>query len=173
LTRRVTHDFWFSQWSQSNQSVELRQRQAAKKARRVPAITFVAMQKSASEYIRSNLIAALDVPEISVSVGTVPVDRAIPSALHQLAQGGALCRTHVSGDNVQALADAGLDRMLLHVRDPRQVTISWVHMMQRITTQEFVYASHMYDPPIPETYRRWTFDQQLVWAIENYLPGQL
>jgi hypothetical protein len=66
-------------------------------------------------------------------------------------------RTHASGDNARTLADAGLDRMLLHVRDPRQVTISCVHMMQRITTQEFIYASHMYDPPIPETYRRWTF----------------
>ena len=31
----------------------------------------------------------------------------------------------------------------------------------------------MYDPPIPDTYRSWTFDQQSGWAIENYLPGQL
>ena len=31
----------------------------------------------------------------------------------------------------------------------------------------------MYDPPIPHAYRSWTFDRQLAWAIENYLPGQL
>jgi hypothetical protein len=170
---RDAHDLWLRQWLQSDQSADVRRRQTAAKARHVPPMAFVAMQKSASEYIRANLMSALDVPEISVSIGTVPVDVAIPSALHQLAQGGAFCRTHASSDIALALADAGLDRMLLHVRDPRQVTISWAHMMQRVTTQEAVYAAHLYDPPIPDAYRSWTFDRQLAWAIENYLPGQL
>lgn len=122
---RDAHDLWLRQWLQSDQSADVRRRQTAAKARHVPPMAFVAMQKSASEYIRANLMSALDVPEISVSIGTVPVDVAIPSALHQFAQGGALCRTHASSDIARALADVGLDRMLLHVRDPRQVTLSF------------------------------------------------
>jgi tetratricopeptide (TPR) repeat protein len=170
---RDVHDLWFQHWIESDQTAELRQRQAAAQARGLPPIAFVAMQKSASEYIRANLLEAFDLPEIPVSIGTIPVDRAVPSALRQLARGGALCRSHMSGDNARALADAGLDRLLLHVRDPRQVTVSWVLMMRRITEQEFVYSSAMYDPPVPDVYRSWAFEHQLAWGIENYLPGQL
>jgi hypothetical protein len=168
-----SHDLWFRNWINGGESVQLRYHQQRARERGVPPIAIVAMQKSASEFIMSNLVQALDAPMVPVSIGTIPVDRALPSALRQMAKGGALFRSHMSGDNVQALAQAGLDRMLLHVRDPRQVTVSWTHMMKRISPQEFVYASHMYNPSVPDDFRNWRAEQQLDWAIENYLPGQL
>jgi hypothetical protein len=170
---RDAHEAWFQHWIKSSQSSDLRSRQDAARARGVPPIAMVAMQKSASEYIRANLLQALGLPEIAVGVGTVPRDRAVRPALRQLATGGALCRTHMSGDNAAAMAQAGIARMLLHVRDPRQVTVSWAHMMRRITDHEFIYAAGMYTPAVPDAYRDWSFEEQFAWAVENYLPGQL
>jgi hypothetical protein len=143
------------------------------RGRGIPAIMFVAMMKSASEFIRENLIRALDVPEIELSVGTVPRDQVIPSAVRQLAKGGAIARSHLSANNLPVLAANGVDRLILHVRDPRQVVVSWVHHMRRISDMQFRWAVFHYDPPVPAEFRRWEFRRQLDWAVYNYLPGQL
>jgi hypothetical protein len=170
---RDAHALWFEHFVTSRQGIALRERQDAARRRGVPPVALVTMQKSASEYIRANLLDALDVPEIPVSIGTIPVDRAVPCALAQLARGGALCRSHLSADNAAALAEAGLGRVLLHVRDPRQVTVSWAHMMRRLDNRKFLYAARMYDPFIPDALPGWSLEQQVGWAIENYLPGQV
>jgi hypothetical protein len=133
----------------------------------------VAMLKSASEFIRENLMRALDAPEMYINIGTVPRDKAVPSAVRQLAEGGAVSRSHLSGDNLSALVANGIDRLILHVRDPRQVTISWTHMIRRLSSDEFRYAAYMYDPPLPEEFRNWELQRQLDWAVQNFLPGQL
>ena len=150
-------------------------RRRQKKARRcgVPGILLVSMQKSASEYIRENLMGALDIPEIHISIGTVPRDKIIPSAVRRLAQGGAIARSHMDGADFAALAANGITRMMLEVRDPRQVTVSWTHMMRNLPDVAFRYAAEMYQPGVPGDFREWPLQQQLDWAVNNYLPGQL
>jgi hypothetical protein len=138
-----------------------------------PPILLIAMQKSASEYIRDTLLRALDIPLIYATVGTVPRDRFVPSALRQLALGGALCRTHADAGDVSAIIGAGIDRIVVHVRDPRQVTISWTHMMRRLAPVEFNYSAPMYDPPVPERFPEWPFEQQLAWSFSQYFPEQV
>jgi hypothetical protein len=170
----IAHDLWFARWIASDESAGLRKEQDGARERHMPAIMLVAMQKSASEHIRDALMRILGVPLIYVSVGTVPVDVFLPSALRQLATGGALARSHASaGDNLRMLADAGIDRLILHARDPRQVVVSWAYMMAGLSDVEFRYSATMYDPPVPDDYRSWGIDRQLAWSIEHYLPGQL
>jgi tetratricopeptide (TPR) repeat protein len=170
---RVARDAWFQGWIADPQSADLRRRQDRARRRGVPGIMFVAMMKSASEFIRENLIRALDVPEISVSVGTVPWDEVAPSAVRQLAAGGAIARSHLSANNLAALAANGVDRLILQVRDPRQVIVSWVHHMRRISDLEFRWAALRYDPPLPAEFRQWGLRRQMDWAVHNYMPGQL
>lgn len=170
---QAAHDAWFEKWMESAESDGLRTRQDAARARGVPAIMFVAMLKSASEFIRENLIRALDIPLIDVNIGTVPRDRCLPSAVRQLAKGGAISRAHASGNTLKDLADNGLRRLIVHVRDPRQVTISWLHMMRRLSNAELRYAAYMYDPPVPNAFPGWEWQRQLDWAVENFLPGQI
>jgi hypothetical protein len=67
----------------------------------------------------------------------------------------------------------GTKRLVLHVRDPRQVVVSWVHHVLRISEAEFQWSALMYDPPLPAAFRTWEFQQQIDWALENYMPGQL
>jgi Flp pilus assembly protein TadD len=167
------HEAWFGTWIENAASEDLRRRQGDACGRGIPAILLVAMQKSASEYIRENLRRALDIPEIYISIGTIPCDKVIPSAVRQLAKGGAIARSHMDGTNLATLVANGITRMILEVRDPRQVTISWTHMMRGLTDAEFRYASQMYDPAAPEDFRSWPLQLQLDWAVGNYLPGQI
>lgn len=170
---RLAHDIWFARWIASDAGADLRRQQDARRGPSRPPILIVAMQKSASEYIRDTLLEALDIPLIHPTVGTVPRDRFVPSALRQLALGGALCRTHIDAGDIAAIVDANIGRIVVHVRDPRQVTISWTHMMRRLQPVEFNYSAHMYDPPVPEAYLEWPFEQQLAWSFSNYFPEQV
>jgi hypothetical protein len=170
----VAHDTWFSRWIAGDQTADMRAQQAAAIARGLPPILFIAMQKSASEFIRDSLMSVLEMPLIYASVGTVPADRFIPSALRQLAQGGALCRTHAGGvDDLAIAANAGIDRAVVHLRDPRQVTLSWVQMMRRQSPAGLLYSAPMYNPPVPQDFPGWTFPEQLAWGLAHYLPGQV
>jgi hypothetical protein len=170
---QATRDLWFRRWIEEAESAELRRHQEAACRRQIPGIMFVAMMKSASEFIRENIIRALDVPEIILSIATVPRDRIAPSAVRQLVKGGAIARSHMSADNLPGLIANGVDRLILHVRDPRQVTVSWVHHMARISDAEFRWSALTYDPPVPAKFRDWAFPQQLDWAVRNYMPGQV
>jgi hypothetical protein len=108
-----------------------------------------------------------------LTVGTVPRDRVVASAVRQLAQGGGIARSHMSADNLPDLTANGIKRLNLHVRDPRQVVVSWVHHIRRMSDAEFHWSALRYDPPIPAEFRRWHLLRQLDWAVYNYLPGQL
>jgi hypothetical protein len=63
--------------------------------------------------------------------------------------------------------------MVLHVRDPRQVTVAWVHHMRRYNDAEFRYFAPKYNPPLPPEFRTWEVPQQVDWAAHNYMPGKL
>jgi hypothetical protein len=164
---------WFQGWIEDAESDEPRRRQDAASRRHIPAIMFVAMMKSASEFIRENIIRALNIPELGLSIGTVPHDKVMPSAVRQLAKGGAIARSHLSADTLPALIANGVERLILHVRDPRQVVVSWVHYMVQTSDAEFRWAAPAYDPPVPWEFRGWSFGEQLDWALRNYMPGQL
>ncbi len=169
----TARELWFRRWIEDAASDDVRRRQEAACRRQIPAIVFVAMMKSASEFIRENIIRALDVPEFGLSIGTIPRDKVMPSAVRQLARGGAIARSHMSADNLPALIANGVERLILHVRDPRQVIVSWVHYMQRVSDAEFRWSASVYDPPVPLELRDWGFKERLDWALRNYLPGQL
>jgi Sulfotransferase domain len=169
----AARELWFRRWIEDAESDGVRRRQEAARCRQIPPVMFVAMMKSASEFIRENIMRVLDIPEIGLSMGTIPRDRVIPSAVRQLVKGGAIARAHISADNLSALMANGVQRLILHVRDPRQVIVSWVHYMAGISDAEFRWSASTYDPPVPVEFRDRGFGQQLDWAVRNYMPGQL
>lgn len=56
------------------------------------------------------------------------------------------------------------NKMVLHIRDPRQVLLSLVHYMNSFHE----YFSDWFD--LPSDYYNLTFEQQLDWGIDNILP---
>ncbi len=152
---------------------ELMRAQQAACERGIPAIALVAMQKSASEYIRDVLLRALDVPLCYPDLGTHPHNLLIPSTLRQMARGGLLARLHLDGapGNLDALQRAGIERVFVHLRDPRQTTLSWVHHINRIPQTQFDQFRNYYLPAVPAELRGWELAVQLQWATEHYFPA--
>jgi hypothetical protein len=170
---QAARELWFRRWIEDAVSYDLRRRQEAACRRQIPAIMFVAMMKSASGFIHDNIMRALDVPEIGLSAGTVPRDKVMPSAVRQLVKGGAIASSHMSADNLPVLIANGVERLMLHFRDPRQVIVSWVHYMTGISDAEYRWSLSIFDPSVPLEFRDWGFQQRLDWAVRNYMPGQL
>lgn len=168
-------DKWFSGFLLEDGSAGIRAQAAAARERQIPGMLFVAMQKSASEYLRDLFVQAFDVPIVYPNVGSIPKDRLAPSVLTFLKSGGAFARLHSDGapENIRSLQEAGFGQVVVHCRDPRQVTLSWLEMMRRISEQEFSYSLTMYHPHVPGDFRSWQPERQADWAIDNYLPGQV
>jgi Flp pilus assembly protein TadD len=154
-------------------SADLMDAQKVACERGVPPIVLVAAQKSASEYIRDVLLRALDVRLCYPDLGTHPRNRLIPTAARQMARGGLLARLHLDGspENLDALRHAGIERVFVHLRDPRQTTLSWVHHLNRIPQAQFDRFRNYYLPAVPAAFRGWQLAVQLQWATEHYFPA--
>lgn len=166
----AAYNDWAAVDLENNSERTLQQNKAA--SRGVPLVFIVAMHKSASEYIELALTTALDCPSLYPSTPTFPKDLLIPALLSRAAQGGIVVRTHTGGspDNIEMLRKEGIQRLVIHTRDPRQVTLSWVHMIRRIDDERFQFDRLLYTPRIPIEFRNWKLDMQLGWAVENYFP---
>jgi|GEM_PF-2379362 len=152
---------------------EMFARQDQGRSRGIPAVIFAAVPKSGSEYILEVVADALDVPVMFPTLNTFPVDRFVVPILDDVKKGGAIVRLHAdaSAINLGALSDAGFQRIIVHVRDPRQIMLSWVHQQIRMEGVEYDNSRHYFDPPIPENFRALSFEQQIDWATQNYLPS--
>ena len=73
--------------------------------------------------------------------------------------------------NFATLKEAGIRRLVLHVRDPRQATLSWVHMLRRIDDKRFELDRLAYTPAVPKDFRDFDLPDQLDWAVTNFHPG--
>ena len=140
-----------------------------------PAVIFVCMMKSGSEYIRDTVSSALNLPIMHPTVGDLPSDSIIPSAFELASGGGCVVRLHSSATchNLDVFRSFNQERLIVHVRDPRQVLISWVHHMARIGVSEYLSSLHSYSFDIPSDFRNWPFEERLDWSISEFYQTQL
>ncbi|MCH8113406.1 MAG: sulfotransferase domain-containing protein [Proteobacteria bacterium] len=139
--------------------------------RGIPGILLVTMPKSGSLYMLMRLSKGLGVPICHASLDLFPTDRVIPSWAQALALGGAVAQEHLdaSSRNMAELVRAGLSKAVVHVRDPRQATLSWVHHVET-TTGDREHIRQLMSPPITKMYDRFDLGRKIDWQIENYLP---
>ena len=139
--------------------------------RDIPGIMLTTLPKSASVYIRQILSRYLDIPEGSVQIGRFPDGLIVPELTQQLAQGGAVAQCHVlpKNHNLVTLESCGIDRIVVHVRDPRQAMLSWVHYLTQMRNEQ-VDLSSLNVVPSEESYFSWSLTDQITWHIENYQP---
>ncbi|MBO6785023.1 MAG: sulfotransferase domain-containing protein [Alphaproteobacteria bacterium] len=94
----------------------------------LPPILFNTMPKSGSIFISRSLARALGIGETKIAVSLFPDDLVLRDRLDTLALGNLISQQHLPArePNLRFLANR-LDRMIVHVRDPRQATLSWLH----------------------------------------------
>ena len=128
-----------------------------------------ALLKSGSTYLQQNLIHGLRYKSETLPFLTakewyveLPTDITKPAIL---------TKQHF----VPTTSNIGLfkilaDRIVIHVRDPRQVLISWVHHLKvaRVMQDEIVFFDDI--NMTPEQFHALAFEQQVDLSIEHFLP---
>lgn len=95
-------------------------------ARHVPSVALITQAKSASISIASIFTSGLALPSFAYSL----VNHAIvPAWLRDYARGGACYVTHLWAhpQAMRQLKQSGIDKIAVHVRDPRQALVSLMH----------------------------------------------
>jgi len=96
----------------------------------LPGILLNTLPKSASVYTWTALAKGLDLDMMRVSCHFFPVDLIVPEHAALLAQGGVVCQEHIDASwQNKAVLGGCLDKMIVHVRDPRSSALEWAHHM--------------------------------------------
>ena len=137
-----------------------------------PYVFMNTMAKSGSVYIHRRLSDGLGVPFCRIAVGTMMQERVVPSWAEQVAKGGALTQQHVdaSATNLSALRASGMKKIIVHVRDPRQATLSLAHHFRLgYQEQELHWQKLSMSPYCPE-FDILPFERQVEWTFDHYYP---
>jgi hypothetical protein len=128
------------------------------------------MPKSASTYITDTLIRGLGAKRIFITVGVFPDDLILFDRIQTLAGGCQVAQQHFgpSRTNLAYLKKFRVP-LILHVRDPRSVILSWTHHLSSMEggMDELFWYYPAICPP-PEFLTR-DFPWRLQWCIENHL----
>jgi Sulfotransferase domain len=133
-------------------------------------ILIAALAKSGSEYVFHALRKGLGKQWIrGVDGGTFPNNAAVEFGLHRLVTARGISKGHMCADSRNLFIlfkHFRIERVVVHVRDPRQAMISFAHFMPAVARDPI----QSLDLSIPPNYSKWSFKRQLDWQIEHWLP---
>lgn len=138
---------------------------------RLPSILINTMPKSGSIYLSRMVASSLGI-EFSLKPlahGFFPNYFMIPDALERFSGGDVLRQEHFDASPINlTLCGRNIDRMVLHVRDPRQAMLSWTHHVNRLLKLHPNSINFTIHQP-PDGFLDWRFDDQLDWHIDRHL----
>jgi hypothetical protein len=143
---------------------------------KLPPILLFAQPKSGSTFLHRAFRRTLQVPFARIGAGGV-FDAAIRYAeLKKFAAGNAVCREHLPARRhlLDSIAGVGIDKVVLHIRDPRYSIVSWTRMIDRfIESRGMPGALLTCEMTMPQDYASRPFADRLAWQVKNYLPRQV
>ena len=150
---------------------EFAARQESGVARGLPSILITTMPKSASESIWNKLTQGLGFGQCYLSLGLFPDCCLIPSRVAAASKGGVVTKEHIgpTSHNLSALAHAGIDRLVVHHRDPRQATLSWAHFAQDDINKRLMAPLWRQIVP-PAAVLDQSLSAQIDWCLEAFMP---
>ena len=142
----------------------------AQHRKRIPSFHINTLPKSGSMFIWTNIAQRLGIDRMQISCTFFPNDMIILRDIRQMAEGGYVSQSHLPASSLnKRILQNYFDRMIVHVRDPRQATLSWAHHANKYfdeNAEEIMYAT----PPLPRNFASLSFEERLSWQIENHLP---
>ena len=131
------------------------------------------MPKSGSAYISSSLATILQLNTMQIGNAYAGlIDQINIQRARTFSRGGFVSQDHLAPctENLQVLQYFKL-KLVLHLRDPRQALLSWVHHLDWIsggsdTCEELADAT----PRVPSGYFDFSLSRKIDWQIDNYLP---
>ena len=142
----------------------------------LPPILFNTMPKSGSIFISRSLARALGIEETKIAVSLFPDDLVLRDRLDVLARGNMISQQHVPArePNLRFLANR-LGRMIVHVRDPRQATLSWLHHLDNFHAHRDIEPAcrlglEAVSPALPDDYFERDFSAKLDHLLDTHYP---
>ena len=132
------------------------------------------MPKSGSVYFANHLKSIYQSTFVRIGVDSFPRSRVVPARARLLAQGGLWDQMHLdaSRDNLDGLAAAGIRKIYLHVRDPRQATLSWLHHLDsEDATGADAFRRLSLWKRLPPGYDGMPWQAKLDWHVVNTYPA--
>ncbi len=136
-----------------------------------PSILLNTLPKSGSVYLLSTLMHGLGLDRDRISGGYFPDDLIIRDLVESFTESPGVAQEHLPARRLNLVQlNNRVDRMLVHVRDPRQATLSWTHHINKLNSKNDLYALSVVMPTLPEDYFDRDLSQQIEWQIEHHLP---
>ena len=142
--------------------------------RGLPALIISTLPKSASESIWNKLTQGLGLAQCYLSLGLFPDCCLVPSRVKEAAKGGVAVKEHIgpTPHNIATLRNAGIDRLIVHHRDPRQATLSWAHFARDDVSKRIMGPLWRKIVP-PAAALSGDMAGLMDWCIDRYLPHQI
>jgi hypothetical protein len=121
------HLLWVGDTASTRRLIDLRESNIRKG---LPSIVVATLPKSASISVANIFNSGFNLPSFAYSLADIEI---VESWARDYARGGACHVTHLlpTRKNIRRLKSCGVDRLIVHVRDPRQALLSWVHHVVR------------------------------------------
>lgn len=146
------------------------------KQTRLPPILVNTMPKSGSIFIVRCLSQGLGIAETKIAVSLFPDDLIIRDKLDDLALGNQVAQQHLPARdiNLRFLRNR-LDRMIVHMRDPRQATLSWLHHLDNFHAHRHLEPAcerglEAVSPSLPENYFGRTLSEKIDHLLAIHFP---
>jgi Sulfotransferase domain len=141
--------------------------------RATPALIMTALPRSGSVFLWDSLTKGLNKQgHGGIQGGAFPNLTVCTENLLTAIKLRACTHTHFSPSRTNLLEvgpRAKLDRLLVHVRDPRQAMVSFFHFMPAVIGELDPVQRMHYE--VPDDYAARSVEAQLDWQIDNWLPG--
>ena len=150
---------------------EYMRRQRSGIDRDIPMILINTVPKSASESIWNQLAEGLDIAQGHLSICLFPDCSLVPSRVRAAKQGGFIAKEHLpaSAHNLSVLQAFAVEHMVVHLRDPRQVALSWAHFVRDDVSMRLM--APIWRRIVPSAgVLRGELPELIDWSIENFLP---
>lgn len=150
-----------------------RQKQAERKVKKIhKSIYFNTLPKSGSIYLLRSLSHMFNISRKRIASGLFPNDVAYPVLIDDFYQGVWVGQEHLPATprNLYNLSHYGIDRFIVHVRDPRQAVLSFVHHINKWQKRILKTVDIMLDDEIFFTL---PLPQQIDWALTHLYPAMV
>ncbi|MBO6520072.1 MAG: sulfotransferase domain-containing protein [Rhodospirillales bacterium] len=153
--------------------VNARQHEFVSRETKVAPILFNTLPKSGSVFIGKTLAQSIDIEysEQPMFHGFFPTYFLIDSAAQRLRLGNIIRQEHFDASALNInLITRFVDKLVVHVRDPRQATLSWFHhfdRLQQLHPDGINYTVHQ----APPGYGDLSNPERIDWHIETHLAS--
>ncbi len=138
--------------------------------RKLPSILLITLPKSGSMYIVNTLMGRCGLRPVITGDHGFPFAPIHAPKLKKFALGCAIDQSHYmpTTKNLSLLKKEGIDKFVVHFRDPRQALLSWVHYVDKLHERGIVYWEQ--DIELPPDYFDKSFEGKADIMIERFYP---